>query len=170
MTITNTYRWNGRLGSDWNAGVRNPPGPDKTNWDNISDISANPSFPHGAGDLALIDLGGAITITDTTPGGAEEMQIVNASTVNFSSGFFSAGADGEQGRMLIDEDATLILGGGPGVARHRRPHRQQLPRHPGRRRLRRPWHDRRRRRGRARRGHSRLGPWLHRGIVRIERE
>jgi hypothetical protein len=108
MTITNTFRWNGKLGSDWVAEVPNPPGLNKTNWDNISDPSADPRYPSGAGDLAVIDLGGAIDITASHPGSAEEVQIVNGSTVTFSSGHFGAGND-SQGGMLIDEDAELII-------------------------------------------------------------
>jgi len=102
MTITNTYRWNGKLGSDWDADVPNPPGPDRTNWDNISDLGANPSFPTGEGDLAVVDLGGAIDITASSIGAAEELQIVNSSAVTFSSGQFDVGND-SQGGMLIDE-------------------------------------------------------------------
>jgi Hint domain len=111
MTITDTYRWNGKHGLDWVADVPNPPGPDLTNWDNISDPGANPSFPTGGGDLAVIDLGGAIDVTTSQVGGAEEIQIVQGSTVTFSSGHFGAGAEGEQGGMLIDEDAELIIAG-----------------------------------------------------------
>src|SRR5262249_13155614 len=62
MTTTNTYRWTGKLGSDWNADVPNPPGPNKTNWDLISNPGAPPRVPSGAGALAVIDLGAAITI------------------------------------------------------------------------------------------------------------
>ena len=108
MTITNTYRWNGKLGSDWDADVPNPPGPDRTNWDNISDPGANPSFPTGEGDLAVVDLGGAIDITASSIGAAEELQIVNSSAVTFSSGQFDVGND-SQGGMLIDESSELII-------------------------------------------------------------
>ena len=108
MTITNTYRWNGKLGSDWDAEVPNPPGPDRTNWDNISDPGANPSFPTGEGDLAVVDLGGAIDITASSIGAAEELQIVNSSAVTFSSGQFDVGND-SQGGMLIDESSELII-------------------------------------------------------------
>ena len=67
MTITTTFRWNGKLGSDWDADVPNPPGPNRTNWDNISDPSPTPRPPSGAGDLAVIDLGGAISVTAMAP-------------------------------------------------------------------------------------------------------
>jgi hypothetical protein len=110
MPISNTYRWNGKLGSDWVADVPNPPGPDRTNWDNIGDPSAPPSFPLGAGDLAVIDLGGAIDVTASSPGDAEELQIVSASTVTFSSGNFGIGDD-SQGGMLIDEGSELVIAG-----------------------------------------------------------
>ncbi len=107
MTITNTYRWNGKLGSEWTALVP-PPNP-KSNWDNLGNPSADPSYPSGAGDLAVIDLGGPINITASNGSGVpEEMQVVNASTVTFSSGHFDTGSDGTGG-MLIDEDAALIL-------------------------------------------------------------
>ncbi|HLJ05034.1 MAG TPA: Hint domain-containing protein [Acetobacteraceae bacterium] len=109
MTITNTYRWNGKHGPDWNTDIPNPPGKNLTDWDNISDVTADPSFPTGAGDLAVIDLGGAINITAPNgPAGAEELQIVNTSTVTFSSGHFGIGVDGSGG-MLIDEDSELVL-------------------------------------------------------------
>ena len=108
MTITNTYRWNGKHGSDWNADIPNPPGPNLTNWDNISDVSAPPSFPTGSGDLAVVDLGGAIDITTSGVSGAEELQIVNDSTVTFSSGNFGIG-DFDIGGMLIDENSELII-------------------------------------------------------------
>src|SRR5271165_2623655 len=109
MTITTTYRWNGKLGSDWVADVPNPPGPNLINWDVVSGPNPPPGPPSGAGDLAVIDNGGAIDINASSPGGAEELQIANASTVTFSSGHFGIGADGEQGGMLIDEDAELII-------------------------------------------------------------
>ena len=88
--------------------VPNPPGPDRTNWDNISDVGANPSFPTGEGDLAVVDLGGAIDITASSIGAAEELQIVNSSAVTFSSGQFDVGND-SQGGMLIDESSELII-------------------------------------------------------------
>ena len=79
MTITNTYRWNGQLGSEWTK-TTSPPNP-KSNWDNLSDPGATPSFPSGAGDLAVIDLGGAISITGADGGGnADEMQVVSGSS------------------------------------------------------------------------------------------
>ncbi len=109
MTITNTLRWNGKLGSAWGADVPNPPGPDKTNWDLISGPGTSQNIPSGAGDLAVIDLSGAITITAPHPASAEEMQIVNASIVTFSDGHFQAGADGDLGGMLVDESAELII-------------------------------------------------------------
>src|SRR5215472_1304923 len=108
MSIVNTYRWNGKLGSEWTALVP-PPNP-KSNWDNIGDPGATPSFPSGDGDLAVIDLGGAISITtENDVASAEEIQIVQGSTVTFSSGHFEAGVDPDLGGMLIDEDSTLIL-------------------------------------------------------------
>ncbi len=106
MTITTTFRWNGKLGSDWGADVPNPPGPNLINWDVVSGPNPPPGPPSGAGDLAVIDNGGAISITNG--GGAEELQIASASTVTFSSGHFDAGND-SQGGMLIDEDAELII-------------------------------------------------------------
>ena len=109
MTITTTFRWNGKLGSDWRADVPNPPGPNLINWDVVSGPNPPPGPPSGAGDLAVIDNGGAISVTNGA--GAEELQIANASTVTFSSGHFGAGADGEQGGMLVDEDAELIIAG-----------------------------------------------------------
>ena len=110
MTITNTYRWTGKHGSDWSADIPNPPGPNLTNWDNISNPAANPSFPSGAGDLAVFDIGGAINITTSVGvASAEEIQIASSTTVTLSSGHFEAGASGELGGMLIDEDSELIL-------------------------------------------------------------
>src|ERR1700722_17683815 len=111
MTINNTYRWNGKHGPDWNTDIPNPPGKNLTDWDNISDASADPSFPTGAGDLAVIDLGGAIDITaGGKVAGAEELQIASTTTVTFSSGHFGIGigVDGSGG-MLVDEDSELIL-------------------------------------------------------------
>ena len=110
MALTNTYRWNGKLGSNWNA-TNTPP---QTNWDLISDPSAPPSYPSGAGDLAVFDLGGAIDVTAKTGtgasgiGSAEEIQIVNGSDVSFTQDFFSAGANGSGG-LIIDEAATLTI-------------------------------------------------------------
>ncbi len=110
MTITNTYRWNGKLGTNWNALVPAV----QSNWDLISDPSALPSFPTGAGDVAVFDLGGAITVTAKTASGdsrnasAEEIQVVNATNVSFTQDFFSAGADGSGG-LIIDEGATVTL-------------------------------------------------------------
>jgi hypothetical protein len=86
MTITNTYRWNRKHGPDRNTDIPNPPEKNLTDWDNISD-PADPSFPTGAGDLAVIDLGGAINITAPSgPAGAEELQIVNTSTITLELG------------------------------------------------------------------------------------
>jgi hypothetical protein len=120
MTISNTYRWTGVLGSNWNA-LNPPPSsnqpPVQSNWDLLDGTASTPSFPTGAGDLAVIDLGGAITVTAKTDdggsgiGGAEEIQVVNASEVTFSQDFFSAGQDGSGG-LIIDEDASLTLAEG----------------------------------------------------------
>src|SRR5277367_2827051 len=103
MTISNTYRWNGKLGSNWNA-LSPPPDshqpPTQSNWDLLDGTASNPSFPEGAGDVAVFDLGGVITVTAKTEegssgaGGAEEIQVVGASDVTFSEDFFSAGQDG----------------------------------------------------------------------------
>jgi T5SS/PEP-CTERM-associated repeat protein len=120
MTISNTYRWTGKLGSDWNA--LNPPSssnlpPVESNWDLLDGTASTPSFPTGTGDVAVFDLGGAISVTAKTEegasgiGGAEEIQVVNASEVTFSDDFFFAGQDGSGG-LIIDEAATLTLAEG----------------------------------------------------------
>jgi hypothetical protein len=58
----------------------------------------------------VFDLGGAITVSTTSGvASAEEIQIVNGSTVTLTSGHFEAGVDPEQGGMLIDEDSELII-------------------------------------------------------------
>ncbi|HUB11894.1 MAG TPA: Hint domain-containing protein [Acetobacteraceae bacterium] len=114
MTITNTYRWNGKLGSNWNALIPNPA---QTNWDLIDGNATPPSYPGGLGDLAVFDLGGAIEVTAKTDSGAsgnagaEEIQIANATEVTFSQDFFAAGFDGSGG-LLIDEDSSLTLSDG----------------------------------------------------------
>jgi collagen type I alpha len=120
MTISNTYRWNGKLGSNWNA-LSPPPDshqpPTQSNWDLLDGTASNPSFPEGAGDVAVFDLGGVITVTAKTEegssgaGGAEEIQVVGASDVTFSEDFFSAGQDGSGG-LIIDDAATLTLAEG----------------------------------------------------------
>ena len=120
MTISNTYRWNGKLGSDWNA-LNPPPSsnqpPVESNWDLIDGTASTPSFPTGTGDVAVFDLGGDISVTAKTDdggsgiGSAEEIQVVGASDVTFSEDFFAAGEDGSGG-LIIDEGASLILAQG----------------------------------------------------------
>src|SRR5580698_4962084 len=97
MTISNTYRWSGRLGSNWNA-LSPPPQshqpPVQSNWDLLDGTASQPAFPSGAGDLAVFDLGGAITVTALTEegasgsGDAEEIQIAGTSQVTFSQDHF----------------------------------------------------------------------------------
>ena len=107
MTITNTFRWTGKLGSNWNAldpGVQ-------SNWDLLSGNVSPPAYPSGAGDLAVFDLGGAINVTaksDTGSGvaGAEEIQIAGTTDVTFTSDHFGAGADGSGG-LLVDRTPCL---------------------------------------------------------------
>ena len=109
MAITNYYRWVGGHGIEWtyDDGFA-------SNWVSINNPGAPPNYPDGLGDLAVFDLGGDITVTGSAAG-AEEIQIVSQTTVTFSSGNFGAGFD-EQGGMLIDENATLVIGSGVGMS------------------------------------------------------
>ena len=108
MTISNTYRWNGKLGSDWD-GSTGGPNP-QSNWDLLDGSGTTPEIPAGAGDLAVFDLGGAINVTTKNGvASAEEWQVASSSTVTLSSGHYEAGADPLLGGMLIDEDSALII-------------------------------------------------------------
>ena len=109
MAITNYYRWVGGHGIEWtyDDGFA-------SNWVSINNPGAPPNYPDGLGDLAVFDLGGDITVTGSAAG-AEEIQIVSQTTVTFSSGNFGAGFD-EQGGMLIDENATLVIASGVGMS------------------------------------------------------
>ena len=111
MTITNTYRWNGKLGSDWNATDAGPP--PKSNWDLIDGPAGPASIPSGLGDVAIFDGTGAdgtsVTVTtNNATGNAEELQVVAATTVTFSSGNYGFGID-NQGGMIIDDNAVVII-------------------------------------------------------------
>ena len=44
--------------------------PTQSNWDLLDGTATTPSFPSGAGDLAVFDLGGAITVTAKTEDGS----------------------------------------------------------------------------------------------------
>jgi hypothetical protein len=111
MAITNTFRWNGKLGSDWNATAPGPP--PKSNWDLLDGSAAPGSILEGLGDVAVFDGTGAdgtsVTVTtNNATGNAEELQVVAATTVTFSSGNYGFGIDNQSG-MIIDENAAVIV-------------------------------------------------------------
>ncbi len=110
MAIMNFFRWNGLLGTDWFATDNTP----RSNWDWLDNPGTNPGIPTGAGDSAVIDKGGDIEITTTNVAGAEELQIVNGSTVTFGQGHFGFGSDGSGG-MIIDDAGELIIASGVSV-------------------------------------------------------
>jgi hypothetical protein len=111
MAITNTFRWNGKLGSDWRATDAGPP--PKSNWDLLDGTAGPGSIPEGLGDVAVFDGTGSdgtsvtVTVSEST-GDAEELQVVAATTVTFSSGHYGFGIDGQSG-MIIDENAAVII-------------------------------------------------------------
>ena len=111
MAITNTFRWNGKLGTDWRATEPGPP--PKSNWDLIDGTDGPGSIPDGLGDVAVFDGTGAdgtsVTVTTNhSTGDAEELQVVAATTVTFSSGNYGFGIDSQSG-MIIDENAVVIV-------------------------------------------------------------
>ncbi len=111
MAITNTFRWNGKLGSDWRATDAGPP--PKSNWDLIDGTAGPGSIPEGLGDVAVFDGTGSdgtsVTVTtNNATGDAEELQVVAATSVTFSSGHYGFGIDGQSG-MIIDENAAVIV-------------------------------------------------------------
>ncbi len=111
MAITNTFRWNGSLGTDWRATDAGPP--PKSNWDLIDGTAGPGSIPEGLGDVAVFDGTGSdgtsVTVTtNNATGDAEELQVVAATSVTFSSGHYGFGIDGQSG-MIIDEGAAVIV-------------------------------------------------------------
>lgn len=110
MAILNTYRWTGALGSDWNAEDDNA-----SNWELVSGPGAPSGVPTGAGDLAIFDSGGTVDVTDNGAGGAEEIEIINGTTVTFSAGSFAAGVGGSGG-LSIDGGGDLVVASGVSVA------------------------------------------------------
>jgi hypothetical protein len=76
MAITNTFRWNGKLGTDWRATEAGPP--PKSNWDLIDGTAGPGSIPEGLGDVAVFDGTGSdgtsVTVTtNNATGDAEEL-------------------------------------------------------------------------------------------------
>ena len=102
MTISNTFRWTGALSNDWSDDNGT-----ESNWSWVNNPGGPPSFP-GAGDLAIIDIGGDVDITSASSSDAEELQIANGTTVTFSSGNFGFGADG-QGGLSVDGNSALVV-------------------------------------------------------------
>jgi hypothetical protein len=121
MVITNIFRWNGKLGSDWRATDAGPP--PKSNWDLIDGPAGPASIPKGLGDVAVFDGTGAdgtsVTVTtNNSTGGAEELQVVPSTTVTFSSGDYGFGIDNQSG-MIIDENAAVIIASSATLANRR---------------------------------------------------
>jgi T5SS/PEP-CTERM-associated repeat protein len=109
MTDTFFY-WTGANGTDWHAS--NP-----SNWQTPGVPFTQQRSPGaGSDDVAVIQNGGAITVSGG--GGAGRLSISNGTAVTVSSGEYSFGGvdDGVLGALVIDGDGSLDVPSGATVA------------------------------------------------------